>query len=178
MLEVLTEYAQVFNLTLFAAVIGWLFHISRLSRTSIVDQYNSKIAAKDQEIIAKEHEIDALRLQLESKEAQYESQIAVISHSRTFFERLATLPGDERLDALKLEYQMRMEELERREKALEEEIETAVQAKKQELAQKVDTIRLERAELEGEAKKVSSIDPETLSAIANIAVKLVRVMLP
>ena len=107
-LDFLKDYAHLINFALFATVIGWLIRISQLSRTSLVDQYQAKLAAKSQEI-------SSLKSELKVQEKQFESKIAVIEHSRTFFERLATMPEDERLKALKLEYEMKIEELERRE---------------------------------------------------------------
>lgn len=152
MLEFLKDYAHLINFALFGTIIGWLFHISRLSRTSLIDKYDAQLATKDQELTN-------ARLALESAQQQYESQIAVIDHSRQFFERLATLSDDERLAALKLEYEMRLESLERREATVAEA------ARKAELQE-------EKAELEAEAKKVLSVDAETLSKMLDIATKV------
>lgn len=167
-MDLLNEYAQLINLALFATIIGWLFHISRLSRTSLIDQYTAKLAAKDQEITA-------LRVQLNAKESQYESQIAVMDHSRAFFERLATMQGDDRLDALKLEYKLRLEQLEQREMAIEQEIEQAVSSEREHLEGEIGLIRSERERLQGETKQILTIDKETLSKVVDIASTVVRV---
>ena len=166
-MELLNEYAQIINLALFATIIGWLFHISRLSRTSLIDQYTAKLAAKDQEIVS-------LRSQLNAKESQYESQLAVIEHSRAFFERFVAMQGDERIDALKLEYQMRMEQLEKREMAIEQEIEKAVSSERKILEGEIASIRSERKILQGETKQILSVDKETISKVIDITSSVLR----
>ena len=163
----LNEYAQLINLGLFATILGWLFHISRLSRVSLIDQYTAKLAAKDQKITA-------LTVQLNAKKDQYESQIAVIDHSRAFFERLATMQGNERLDALKLEYEMRMEQLQKRETSIEEEIKRAVTSEREALEGQIGLIRSERDRLQDETKQMLSIDKETLSKVVDVAATVVR----
>jgi hypothetical protein len=167
MIDFLKEYGELINLALFATIIGWLFHISRLSRTSLIDLHTAKLATKDQEI-------SSLRAKLEARDVQYESQLAMIERQRSFFERLATLPGDERVDAVKLEYEMRLEELQGREARIQEEIEAAVGAERAELEQKVDLVRGEREKFQEQAKPLVSIDKETLSKVIDIATTVAR----
>lgn len=147
-LDFLKDYAHLINFALFATVIGWLIRISQLSRTSLVDQYQAKLAAKSQEI-------SSLKSELKVQEKQFESQIAVIEHSRTFFERLATMPEDERLKALKLEYEMKIEELERRE--------SNASGAEQKARINTQTERLRQS-----AKLLRSLDPEKISEIAKL----------
>jgi len=114
MIETIQEYSGLINIGLFGVIIGWLFHISRLSRTSIIDKYEAMLAAKDQNI-------EALNQLIINKEENFKSQLAVSEHSRSFFEKLASLPEDDAVQALKLEYELRLVELEKKESEVVEE---------------------------------------------------------
>ncbi len=86
---------------------GLLSHL-HLSRTALVDKYEAKLAAKDQEI-------GALNQLIINREENFKSQLAQSEHSRLFFEKLASLPEDDAVEALKIEYELRLTELDRKE---------------------------------------------------------------
>jgi len=163
----LNEYANLINFGLLVAIIGWLFHISKISRKSLIDQYNAKLATKDQEI-------QSIRSQLQLKQVLFESQLNTIEHTRSFYERLSSLQGDERIDALKLEYEMRLESLDTREQNLEIEIEEAVSTEKQVLRKEIDNIRAEKEMIKENVETVISIDKDTVARVSDIALKLIQ----
>lgn len=161
MLDALKDYAHLINFTLLMAVIGWLFHISRISRTALIDKHSAELAQKRSELRERETKIANLNSRLQAKEDHYESQIRVLDHSKAFFEKLATLPGDEKVRALQLEYEMRLGELEEREKnAAEMEARLAARSERDELAQ--------------DAERVKSFKPEMLKQMLELASTVVR----
>ena len=72
-------------------------------------------------LAAKDQNIEALNQLIINKEENFKSQLAVSEHSRSFFEKLASLPEDDAVQALKLEYELRLVELEKKESEVVEE---------------------------------------------------------
>jgi hypothetical protein len=129
MIDQIKEYASLINVALLIVVIGWLIHIARLSRTALIDKHDAQISEK-------EAQIKALQLEIDAAEKRHQSEKAVLEHTKSLFEKLATLPEDQAIEALKIEYQLRLEELDKREAAvLEAEAKSVIEEEKIELKQ-------------------------------------------
>ena len=151
-LNFLNEYAQLINFVLFATIIGWLLKISQLSRTTIEDRYKALLTARDTEILG-------LREQLKVKDEYHKNETALLQHNLAFYQHLASLPEDQRVEAIRHEYEVKLQELEERAKLAKPEVKHEIQKEKSELTEI--------------AKRVlEDIDPATIAKVLELAVRL------
>ena len=152
MVTIIQEYSSLINIALLGVIIGWLFHISRLSRISIIDKFEAKLAAKDQEI-------EYLKQHISTKEEKHKSELAEIKHGRDLFEKIASLPKDEAAEALRIEYQLRLENVNRQ----KEELDLRESLAKS--MSEVKEINEERSELNETEKSIKTIIDSAKQAI-------------
>ena len=137
----LNQYAALINFVLFGTIIGFLFQITTQSRTALVDKHTAELAEKDAQMAALATEVSNLRFRIESKDEHHAAKVDVLNHQLAFFQKISALPEDQRLTAIKFEYEEKIRKLE--EQITRKEVPT-------------EQARQEISELKEEAKHVSS----------------------
>ena len=153
--DFLNQYAQLINFVLFATIIWWLFSISQSSRKAIEDKFEALLAAKDLEI-------SNLRERLKKKDEFHQGEVVTLQHNLAFYKHLASLSENERVEAIKLEYELRLQELEEREKIAGAETREEIQEEKNRLKEAAERV-------------FGEIDPATISTVIDLVLKVARV---
>ena len=153
MLEFINQYAQLVNIVLFGTIIGWLFHITRLSRTALKDKYEARLSAKD-------NQIQSLNSRLEEQSAIFEAEKIALNHNLKIFEHLASLSKDEQLEALKVHYELKVKEIEEREKEAQK-------------AEVLIALKEEKTQLEGVYSTIAEIGVNNIIKLANYMVRYI-----
>ena len=151
MMDFINQYAQLINIALLGTIIGWLFHISRLSRTALIDKYDAMLAAKDSQIQAFESRFD-------EQKARFEAENNALQHNLKIFEHLASLSKDEQVEALKIHYELKVKEIEEREKETMK-------------AEEREALKEERTQLDGVYSIIKEIDVTNIAKFAQFMVR-------
>ncbi|WP_088241586.1 hypothetical protein [Calothrix rhizosoleniae] len=163
-IEALNNYAALINVALFATILGFLFRLSNLSRTYLRDKYGAELAARDANIAALQAERNSLSIRLDSRTEQLQGKLDVLEYQLAYFQRIADLPDDKRVEAIKYEYESKIKKLEIREAELEEE-----STEKEKLRQELDRLR-------SDAKQFIKIDKLYLDTALKIIPKIVNIV--
>jgi len=134
MLEELNQYAQLINFVLLATIITWLFRLSQLSRTALLDKHTTEISAKDAEINHLNQEVSSIQKQYDRTIAElktrFDDERQLWQLGRESIERIGTLPPEERIVELNNYRDLVAAEIdkqaERKKVALEQEMETLI----------------------------------------------------
>ena len=157
----LNKYSSLINITLLLAIIGYLIHISRLSRTALQDKHASDIAAKNNEIKALITAKQSLQDKLDARSEQYSSKIDLLQYQLSYFQKIADLPDNQRVEAIKHDYQEKIKQLEK-------------QLEQKELSESV--ARSQIKELEAEEKAVLNLDPKVIGKVIETLPSLIRLI--
>lgn len=164
LLESLNKYAALINIALFGTILGFLFRLSDLSRTYLRDKHRAELAARDARIAALNAEADNLRSRLDSRTEQLQGKLDVLEYQLEYFQRIADLPDDKRIEAIKHEYESRIKKLEAREAVLEGE-----SAEKEKLRQELNQLR-------SDAKQFVKIDKRYIDTALELLPKIINII--
>lgn len=145
-----TQYSALVNFVLFGTIIGFLFHIATQSRTALIDKHTAELAARDAQLAALAGEVSNLTFRLESKDEHHSAKVDVLNHQLAFFQKISALPEDQRLTAIKFEYEEKIRKLE--EQITRREVPT-------------EQARQQITELEEEANQVAKFDKLFLNKV-------------
>jgi len=107
MLEEINSYAGLINIALFGTIIGFLIHISRISRTSIIDKYEAKTESLVQQI-------DLLKAQEIVARQNNEAVVDLLERQLEFQKSITDLPDEQKVALIKAEYEGKLAELEQK----------------------------------------------------------------
>ncbi len=157
MLQMLNNYAGLFNFVLFATIVGLLVHLTNMYRTALVDKYEAQMETLRQQFTL-------IQLQESAAMRSHEAAVKLLERQVTFYKSMADMPEDRRVVAIKLEYQQRLAELE-----LELSSRTAVEEK----------LKAEVTRIHAAAEEVSKDPSPTLStaiAVLEQVFKMTRLL--
>ena len=160
-IQLANQYSALINFVLFGTIIGFLFHIATQSRTALLDKHTAELAARDAQIAQLNAEVANLRFRLESKDEHHAAKVDVLNHQLAFFQKISALPEDQRLAAIKFEYEEKIRKLE--EQIARKEVPT-------EQAQQQIT------ELKEEVRQVSKLDKLVVDKVIEFIPTLVRLI--
>lgn len=160
----LNEYSSLINFVLFATIIGILINLTKLSRESLEDKHSAELAALNSKIAGLESENKSLLNRFTNTTEQNEARVGLLQQQLAFFQKLADLPDDKRVEAIKLQYEVRIEELEKQASMLQAETEEK------------QVLQSEIVELKKESKEFIKIDRKYIDTLLKLAPQIIRIM--
>lgn len=167
MIEILTflnEYSALINFVLFAAIIRILINLTKLSKESLKDKHDAELAALNSKISGLESINNSLKYRLENAAEQNQARVVLLQQQLSFFQKIADLPDNKRVEAIKIQYDTRIAELEKQSSTLQTE------------AKGKEVLQAKIVELQKEYNEFIKVDKKFSDAFVDLAPKIIRLM--
>lgn len=153
MLATLNEYSGLINFVLFGAIVGFLFHLQKSAREALNDKFETQLETLRSKIMLME-------LQEKATLVNHQAAIKILEQHLSFYKSVADLPEDQKVMAIKSEYQQKLSELE------------AEMAKRSEVE---DDLKSKLAEVHATAQEAARAPSMTQQGAMRILEKVIRV---